>query len=269
MAYLYQILLGILAFAALMKDWRDYAKVWEKPRRLIPATLAIVAIVATMLAVRETYSDSVERTKNQAKIGSLSDQIKQLGDANTKNADGFRKSFGELYDKFSALQSQVQTKELTKQNKELLKRLGQAKQELIETQTKLTPIRITLVATFPTLYPSNIPIKEITLPLSNGVVNVPFWVYNPSDVNSGSGQLVVRLPNDFNYASEPPGFTKTDRDSDREFSFAQIWAKAGLETMTIPVKVPSNYGWFTMNVAIGCEHCMPIKEQILKVILSK
>lgn len=261
--YLYQALLGVVAFFALLKDWSDYGNLSKKWGRAVPLILAIITAVITLLSIRETSSSRAEQASNRATIAQLSTQIDQLRGDNQKSADGFRDSFATLYQRFTDLQSKVQ-------NADLLKEIDATKKELVATQSKLTPLKISPIATFPSKDPSKIPITEFTTARSGDFVEVKFTVYNPSDSNAGAGAIILRICESCRYADEPPGFHKItgSAESDREKDFQHIWAKAGMEIKTARIVVPPQLDSFMIGVIVACENCVAPEQQRLTVNLQ-
>ena len=261
--YLSQVLLGVVAFFALLKDWNEYGRLSRKWGRGVPLVIAMVTAIITLLGVYETYSARVEQASSGATITQMSNQIGQLRTDNQKSTDGFRDSFSKLYDRFSELQSKVQ-------NADLLKEIKATKQELVETQNKLTPPIVTPIASFPARPATDIPITETTATRSDGFVEVHVTVYNPSDYNAKTGAVMVRVCEACKYADEPSGFVKVvgGLDSDREHDFQHIWAKTAMEDMMVHISVPPEVHSFFVGVFVSCENCSAAKLQNLKVTLQ-
>lgn len=259
------MILGVLALAALLKDWKDYASMskWKRLRSIVPGVLAILIIVVTFLAIRETYRSNITEAKSASTIDGLSKQVQQLKRENEEDADGFRSSFSGLYDRFSALQSKVQ-------NQDLLREIEQMKRELIATQSKLSQPKAIPVATFPFRDVKQIPVTTTTTSRGWGkFITVRFLVYNPSDVNATDGSLMLRICELCEYADEPEGLVKTKGNPrDREFDFRDIWAKSLTQPLSAHVIVPLTVSTFEIRIWVNCQTCSIGKPQLLNVLLQ-
>lgn len=266
MTYLYQIILGILALAALLKDWKDYASLSKSKRlrSIVPGVLAILTIVVTFLAIRETYRSNITEAKSASTIDGLSKQVQQLRSENEKDADGFRSSFSGLYDRFSALQSKVQ-------NQDLLREIEQTKRELIATRSKLSQPKAIPVATFPFRDIKQVPVTTTTASRgSEKFITLQFLIYNPSDVNATDGSLMLRICDLCEYADEPQGFVKVTNGNprDREFDFRDIWAKSLMAPLSAHIIIPPTVSSFEIRVWINCQTCSTGTPQLLNVFLQ-
>jgi hypothetical protein len=120
--YILQVLLGTVALFGSIKDWEDYGNKFGRFRHLRWALLLFtIAVIA--LTLYDTHSSrrearqkeqAAEKTgvESKAQIGTLTQQITLERDENKTNADGFRKSFDSLYQKYSDLAAKTQNKEL-------------------------------------------------------------------------------------------------------------------------------------------------------------
>lgn len=272
--YLIQLLLGAVAFAALLKDWREYGKLSKKFGKYVRLGLTISAVVITVLGIQETYQARADarserqqavadQTANQAVITQLTSQVQQLRDDNQKNTDGFMSSFDQLYSKFSALQSRVQ-------NKELLREIGDTKQQLLETQKKLTTPKAAPIGSFPTLDASQIPKNETTLSREGTSVTVQFIIYNPSDVPALNGGVMLRICEICKYAEEPAKSVKVpgNIENDREIEIAHIFARSATEVYSVKVTLPPGVNRFAISTLVACDTCVPPIKQDLWVTVK-
>jgi hypothetical protein len=267
--YLLQLLLGTVAFVALLKDWKDYGRLSTKFGNFVPLVLAILTVFITGLGLRDTYQTRaaasadreqarLDRGTSQQHITQLSDQVTQLRQDNKNAADTFSKSFATLYSKFSDLQSKVQ-------NADLLKEIKETKQQLEDTQKKLTQPKPVLIATFPANDPAQVPITETTLPRSDDVVTVQFAAFNSSDTAALNGSFIVRICEVCKYSEEPPGFVKVSgaSDWDRQHDFQRIFPKSMIETFSVKVRIPTNVARFAISLLLACDACIaPTKQDL-------
>jgi hypothetical protein len=151
-----------------------------------------------------------------------------------------------------------------------LKEIKETKQQLIDTQNKLSPPVITPIASFPTGDATRIPITETKITRNSDVVTFRFIVYNASNYNAKTGGVTLRICKACTYANEPFGFVKIvgSEESDREYDFQHIWAHSATEELTVHVVVPPEYQSFTVGVFVACENCSPVEQQHLKVTLQ-
>jgi hypothetical protein len=274
--YLVQVVLGIIAFVALLKDWKDYGKLSKKFGQFVPFGLAILTLLLTCFGLRETHSARVRAAKDgenarisetnkTAQISQLSQQVVQLREDNQKDSKAFRESFSTLYQKFSELQAKVQ-------NAELLKEISATKKELLETQKKLDQPKATLIASFPVTDFGDVPKREITLSRSalGSFVEVQFAVYNTSDVLATNGALILRICDSCKYAEEPSGFHSVNGApvNDREFLIQRVFARAGMQFLTARIEAPPGAQFVELALLISCENCVPVYPQKLRVLIK-
>jgi hypothetical protein len=267
--YLSQLLLGLAAFLALLKDWNDYGRLSRRFGKAVPLCAALIILGITFLGVQDTYQTraaatvdkqqaQLDQKENQVVIEGLSSQVQQLRQDNQTATGNFSRSFSTLYEKFSNLQSKVQ-------NADLLREIQETKQELTDTQKKLTQPKATLIATFPVKDASEVPITEANLAKVDGVVTVPFTVYNSSDVVALNGVVHVRLCELCKFGEEPVGFRKIPgtEDTDREFDFEHVFPRAVIQTISVKVQVPISATRVAFAVFIPCDTCVaPTKQDL-------
>src|ERR1700678_1564512 len=120
--YILQILLGAVALFGLIKDWEDYGEKFGRFKHLRWALL-VFTVGVIGLTLYDTHSSrretrqkeqAAEKTEveNKAQIDTLTQQITVERDENKTNANGCRKSFDSLYQKYSDLAARTQNKEL-------------------------------------------------------------------------------------------------------------------------------------------------------------
>lgn len=260
--YLYQVLVGLAAFLVLMKDWKDYGKLSEKLGRWVPLMAAVATLAVTGLGIEQTYSDrlqaqndrreaTAQSTLSERKIDFLTTQVKQLREDNKSTTDGFRKSFAQLYDKFSALQAKVT-------NRDLQIEIEKTRAELIATQKKLTTPKANVVSSFYTLNLHQFPIRELTASLSGASVTVDLMVYNTSpDAPALKGAVFLRICDACKYASEPAGFLRVSGapETDRTAEFEDILPGTAFPKITLQVIPPAGSVRFEITVYVKCETC--------------
>ncbi len=125
-AYGLQVIAGLIALFALWKDWEEYPDGPRSGGRQVKSGLTLATVIVVVLSVADTRFSRKSSSEDKA---TLNTQIDQLRNDSEPANDGFRQSFAGLYDKFSQLQTRVQTDALTKQNSSLLKEIDETKQD--------------------------------------------------------------------------------------------------------------------------------------------
>lgn len=268
-SYVLQVILGVIALAALWKDWKDYPKRSKRWGKTVQVSLAIAAVVVIALSLTETHNNRASASR-QSEF--LTRQIGQLRDDAKIADDGFRESFSGLYDKFSQLQSQVKNTDLLKQNATLIKQIDETKKELLATEAKLTPQKANLVATFQpatALHEKDIPISELSIPRAE-TISLPILIYNWSDIGALAGAVNIEICRACTFSSEPAGFSKVAGapDDQRSFDFQHIYPRSAMQLLTIVIKPPSDTNRIQVGVRVNCENCPPAKYQSLWVNLQ-
>jgi hypothetical protein len=265
-AYVLQVLLGLIALLAVWKDWKEYrtrSKHWGKPAQVVLAAGAVLVIV---LSLANTY---YSRASARIDRKNLTGQITQLREDGKTANDGFRQSFAGLYDKFTQLQSQVQNRDLLKQNAALLQEIADTKKELLATEAKLTQPKAQLSASFHTPDIKDMPITETTGTRNGTTVSVPIVVFNPTDVTALNASVSVMPCEGCSWASEPAGFSKVPGapDSQRSVLYPHIFAKSAVQLAVFDFNVPLGATRFAVSVYGTCESCPPSAPKVLWVNL--
>lgn len=260
--YLYQLLIGIVAVLALLKDWNDYGSLSKRFGKRLPLFLAIITGLITLLSLAETHNsqagarqqrEAAEKrdTISQTQISDLTEQVRQGRAENQQNSAGFRRSFSALYDKYSDLAARVK-------NEDLLKEVKKTREELVATQQKLTPPTATLVASFYSLDTSQLPMREVTAHKSGDSVSVDLIIMNNTGTTALNGEWLVRICTLCKYAKEPEGFIqrKGASDFDRSMGFQHVLAHSLVEKHTVQIIPPLLENRFELDCLFKCENCI-------------
>jgi hypothetical protein len=170
-------------------------------------------------------------------------------EANTKV---FVKSFDEMSQKLSGLDTQLKTAGLQKEAKEL-------RSDLETTRKALSPPQATFAASLGEVTETfdNINVREIVGTRSlNGVVEFTITVVNTSNVQAKNGAITLRVCLKCEFAEEPKGFAIPEAQQvyDRARAFPSFEATTSLK-IPLKVKVPPSPSRIEVDVTVRCENC--------------
>lgn len=235
-----QLLICLIALAALKKDWNSY-KAISRLGRLLPITLALTITTVTFLTVWQTYIALEHESENIGRIIELRNQLNGLNQ------------------KFTDLQSRVNTDPILRQNTALLKEIQDTRKQVIEAKASIeqTPERAELVPTFGDRE-EHTNLKDISaIRQADNTVECIINVYNNSEVQAKNGSIYLRICEQCSYAEEPKRFYKAVSaiESDRVMNFQKIDAHTAVG-IPLKIKYPSVFTKFDVDVTVRCENCM-------------
>jgi hypothetical protein len=272
--YILQGLLGLIALVALIKDWKDYGEASGKYKHPVRIAVLIGTIAVIFFSMIDTYNTRIEAKQkeqeasrkeaaNKKQAEDLTGQIRLEREENKHNSDGFRESFGRLYQKYSDLAAKTQ-------NAELLREIKETRDELKTTQEKLTQPKAELVASF---WKSEMTEADVEKQIDatrnkDGSVSLDIVTLNAGDVVALRGAILLRVCMLCKFTKEPEGSQHLPGASEQErtFPFEHILSHTLTEKRTIEVTPLPAVGNFTFAVGYACENCVT-EMQILHVKL--
>lgn len=239
-----------LAFALLMvfsftKDREAYKKPWVKTAVLF---LIIVTGVGGILNI---YFSNEQHEADQAQIVSLQASVETANQNQKDNTKQFVEAFGQLSQKVSDLQTQVD-------NADLKKEAAQLKEKLEATQKALVSPKATLTFSFARSNIDSPVLRQVTLPVKENVVHVEFTVVNRTETPALDGALTIIICDACKFVSEPHQFRKLagQVDTRRTYDFVRILPKTELSTMSADIQVPPNANSMAFTVNYRCTNCI-------------
>lgn len=241
------------SLVGISKDWStDHAKIrW--PMLAFVLLGAGVAVVSTYLTQKESMLEAERLIASEMTTRSVLSEQNSL-----------------LLDKVIQLEGKVQSEKLQLE-------LDKTRKELEKTQEALKPppkarIVFSLRSGDETRFDVDNPIKEITLPIIDGSVNVSLLSMNVSNVYSTEVGIWVQICDACEYAEEPKNFKKP------ELSTPQIRQKISrvVANKTLPppielkIKPPSiTTKRIQIAVRVRCKECEPLQNQKFLVNISR
>jgi len=268
--YIFQGILGVIALFGLWKDWKDYGDASGRFKKPVRTVLLIGTLIVILLSAFDTYDTrrdarlkeqtaSWKEVESKKQIDDLTTQVRLGREENKDNADGFRTSFANLYNKYSQLAARVQ-------NADLLREIAQTRKELKATQDKLNQPKAHLAASFwyPNFSVDNIQ-QEVTTPKrADGSVTFDIVVMNPEDVPALNGSFTIRICETCRFSKEPKGSMHLEGsdERDRQWSFDRILPKSAVQKYEIEV-TPHNPllgNRFEVDMLYACVNCVGGKQ---------
>jgi hypothetical protein len=252
--YLPSLATVLLALMQLFKDWGAHQTHWRR-------ALVLVAIVllGAGSAVSTYYSSrriAAQHLEDEKQISGLKKAVETANSAQESNTKVFVKSFEDMSQKLSGLDTQLKTAGLQKEATQL-------RTDLEATRKALSPPKAEFDATFGEVTEKleNLNVKEIAAIQSpDGVLEFTINIINKSPVQAKNGSITLRICTDCLYAEEPAKFQKVagGLDSDRTMTFPQFEAVTGLP-IHLRVKAPPKrltpIYRTGIDVTIRCENC--------------
>jgi hypothetical protein len=232
----------------LFKDRDSY-----KPRWSRWVLLAFIVLAGTWGFIYQG-----QQIADKAASGARADAAQKSQDQNTKS---FLASLKDLSSQVNDLKTKVTTKDLRDQltivNGELEKtRSALAGPPPVDLAVSLLPFDVAMHGG-PVLV-----VKDVRLPLdSDGVVHVPFFVYNPADRTASNGELTLVICPQCKYAKEPLGFTKlaADKEPRRLIGFSQLLPTTEILDLSVDVIPPDAVESIPIWVIVKCANCVAPK----------
>jgi hypothetical protein len=263
--YALQTLLGLVALFGVLKDWKEYAR-FKKPVAVIVLVGTIAVYLLSLFETYDTRRDarlkeetaSRKEVESKKQIEVLTEQVSQEREENKQNANGFRTSFSQLYDKYSELAARSK-------NPDLIREIKRTQNELKATQDKLNQPKARLNAGFWAATDSYDFPHEINIPRRpDGSVAFDICASNPTDVTALNGAFDVRICRLCKFAKEPQGSNHVSgsREEDREIKFDHIFAHSNIQKYAIEVIPPPSAARFQVDIFYRCENCEPGQQSL-------
>ncbi|HTR23752.1 MAG TPA: hypothetical protein VMI10_07185 [Terriglobales bacterium] len=211
-------------------------------------------------AINTYYSgrkSAAQYTQDEKQIIGLKSAVEAANKAQEANTKIFVKSFDEMSQKLSGLDTQLKTAGLQKE-------AAQLRTDLETTRKALSPPQAEFAATFGHVTEAldNLDITETPITQSpDGVLDFTVWIINKSKVQAKNGSIALRICTECRYAEEPESFTKLpgSLDYDRTKSFTLFEAATGLPIhlrVKAPPKLLTPIYKTQIDVTVRCENCM-------------
>jgi hypothetical protein len=264
-----QVLTGLIALAALWKDWNSYGAISKRFGKRLPIFLAVFIVLAVSFTIGQTWVAVEREAKSAGHIEELGNQLKRNEDGAERRAkqqsEIFQGTINGLNLRLSDLQTKMNTEPLLRQNAALLKEIHDIRAQVNATRTSIEqPVeKAELVATFnkdPGLppEPDQAIIHKISVPRqTDGTVEFTISVMNKSKVQARELFVNVRICNKCRFAKEPSGFKKAPAAPDYDRYTEMNNLPIGV-AIVIPLKVkpPDLSSGFEVDVTARCENCV-------------
>jgi hypothetical protein len=210
--------------------------------------LFIAGVVQTHLNRKQAISDNRQAANDRLSLNkSEAANEARLTDANA--------NLQKLQDKVDHLQTQADTKEMSRALSDVTKELEDAK-------TKLQRPLARFAATIATPYYDKMPITETVGERTPEGIRASFGVFNLSSVTAEKGEIIIRLCDGCQYGVEPEGgFTKTKNgpDDERVREFDRVQEHSVVQDMAVTIIPPFTAGSqkLVFAVLVKCENCEP------------
>jgi hypothetical protein len=263
-----QVLTGLIALAALWKDWNSYGAISKRFGKRLPIFLAVFIVLAVSFTIRQTWVAVAREAKSAGHIEELGNQLKRNEEGAERRArqqlESFQGIINDLNRRLSDLQTKMNTDPLLRQNAALLKEIQDIRVQVNATKARIEqPLeKAELVATFSDHTslppePDQSTLHKITVPRqADDTVEFTITVVNRSKVQARTGSIFVRLCRKCSFVKEPPGFKKAQGTPEYDRYTDMDNLPAGV-AMQIPLKVkpPPLSSGFEVDVMPRCENC--------------
>jgi len=229
----------------IFKDWNNYKPKWV---RWVLSCLVLAACTWGLLYQSQQLREKVASSAR-------ADAAQQAQEQNTKS---FLSALQSLSSQLNDLKTKVATKDLQDQ-------LARVKGELEKTRLALAgppPIKLlTSLTQIDLQHPlaPNSAVIDKQLPIdANGVVHVPFFVYNPEERAAVGGLITLIICDDCKFAKEPTGFikVKNDYETRRELQFPQIPGTTQVSDLSADIIPPPGATEMPVGLIIKCNTCV-------------
>jgi len=256
-----QLLTGLIALAALWKDWANYGAISKRFGRRLPIALAVIIILITSFTVWQTWIASEREAKNAGRIEELGNELKR-NDENSERrskqqSEFFQNAFNDQNKRLSELQTKINIDPLLRQNTALSKEIQDihAKVNAAKARIEQPLEKAELVANLTQQRGQTL--NNITVPLqTDGTVEFTVYVHNVSKFQARVVTIFLRLCTQCNYATEPAGFVKTTPGYNFDRFMEMDHFPAGMATpIPLKVKPPPLCAGFEVAVTPRCDNC--------------
>lgn len=232
---------------------------WEKKRKASMMWRAVIVIAGLAWSVilwrQQTLSLESSRRDQQQLLDAAIEKSNQHSDAQITQV---RKEL-ETVNKHSYEETKSVKYALKTTTDTLTGALSKTASDLGQTISK-TPIarKAILQFTFPTLERNTVPIRQISLSMTDGVVKVPFTFGNISDESAIGVEIWVKVCDGCRYAKEPEGFThlRGADEHDRYRTFGTTNPDVFFEVMSVEVTPPLGVDGFDIALRSACQNCV-------------
>lgn len=244
---------------SLLNFGKDYDKFTKRGR--ITYLFSILSLFGVLLLKEIQSKQSAQASANQ--ISRLTAMVQSEKENHAQERKVREQSLNILYDKLSELRAKISTEQLQIELNATQEELLRTRAELGNTQKALQPPKSSSLSF--SVFTEELmnknwqnPIKQVKLPIINGVINVDVTVINTTKINANSPSFRLLLCNGCSYASEPIGWAKVSGAKDflREARIPLLGAGIALGKTTVAVLLPSlNVNQFEIGLAYDCLNC--------------
>lgn len=249
--YIITVLLGVISL--IIKDWGAYRKSSIRFVVLFLIVMsglggAVIQYFSDIRAEKKEQKAQEQYQEDQKKMAGLKESVETADKNQQENTKQFVDAFSRLSQKMSDLQTQVKTAELKKEVAEL-------QAELQKTRKALNLPKTVLTFTFGKPDLDNPPIRTVTLPVKNDVVQVEFAIRNETDIPALDAEINIVICDTCKFASEPPQSTKIPQIESRRFiRIPQILPRT-VGIMITDIQVPRAAVSIDFGITYRCRNC--------------
>jgi hypothetical protein len=254
-----------LALLQVWKDWNAHQAHWRRGSVLIVIVVLGLAGVVNVHRTNRKSADQRERDRKQieelkSNISGLQASVQTANTNQQANTEIFVKSFGDMSQKLTTLETQVKTAGLQKE-------ANQLREDLQKTQKALEPkpkaeLTFTFIPFNNTPANSSIPatpITDISLPINpDGSVHIECGALNLTSVDAADVDLNVQICDLCKFTKESANLRKLSGfpDTVRLLQVPHIEGLQVLTPITLDISVPPTTKNFQIGFSYRCSTCV-------------